>query len=182
MAILVEVVDGGVGVAVGVVEGAGEVDEATSMDHSKHLKFDSYKNEMKNENEKPKKFMEIQIFQARWSWRWIYGTKSVQSVCHAPSSTSKLYRVKFKWLNHRLENLEWIFYIFFLLDSDIVLISPPNYRVEVDLVEDRQEDPLLPRPLGTARLRPLLPLGTTSNRQWELHPLCLRTLEVCPCN
>lgn len=38
VAILVEVVDGGVGVAVGVVEGAGEVDEATSMDHSKHFK------------------------------------------------------------------------------------------------------------------------------------------------
>ena len=37
--ILVEVVDGGVGVAVGVVEAAGAVDEATSMDHSKYLKI-----------------------------------------------------------------------------------------------------------------------------------------------
>ena len=63
-----------------------------------------------------------------------------------------------------------------------VLISPPNYRVEVVLVEDQQEALLLPRLLDTARLRPLLPSDTTSNRQWELHPLCLRTLEVCPCN
>ena len=39
MVILEEVVDGGVGVAVGVVEEAGVVDEATSMDHSKHLKI-----------------------------------------------------------------------------------------------------------------------------------------------
>lgn len=41
--------------------------------------------------------------------------------------------------------------------------------------------PLLPRPLVTAKLHPLLPLDTTSssNKAWEHLPPCLRTQEVC---